>query len=40
MRGSITYAQAMDLSTQEREIIADIIKANFEFAKESKMPFW
>lgn len=40
MRGSLTYSEAMALSRNERELIAEIIKNNLEIAKESKMPFW
>ena len=40
MRGGISYTEASLLSNDERMIIADIIKDNFEIAKESKMPFW
>lgn len=40
MRGSISYADAMNLNSQEREIVGGIIKSNLEFSKESKMPFW
>jgi hypothetical protein len=40
MRGSISYTEAMMLSSSDREIISKIIKENLETAKESKMPFW
>ena len=40
MRGGITYAEAMELGLQEREIISKIIKDNLETAKKSGMPFF
>ncbi len=40
MRGGITYADAMLLSSEERKIIAEIIKDNLETAKKSGMPFF
>ena len=40
MRGGITYADAMLLSEQERQIISNIIKDNLETAKKSGMPFF
>jgi hypothetical protein len=40
MRGGITYSEAMDLGSQEREIIAKIIEKNLEISKETRMPFW
>lgn len=40
MRGGITYADAMLLSTEERKLIAEIIKDNLETAKKSGMPFF
>lgn len=40
MRGGITYDQAMQLSRQEREIIAKIIKDNLETTKNTKLPFF
>ena len=40
MRGGLTYEEAMYLSTQERELIAKIIKSNMETTKESGLPFF
>jgi ABC-type uncharacterized transport system fused permease/ATPase subunit len=40
MRGGLSYHDSLELTTSERQIIADIIKSNLEVAKESKMPFW
>lgn len=40
MRGGVSFKEILELSIQEREIIAEIIKENLEIAKESKMPFW
>lgn len=40
MRGSITYSEAMELSSTEREIISQIIKDNLETAKKTGLPFF
>jgi hypothetical protein len=40
MRGGLTYDQALALSTQEREIINEIIKDNLETTKKSGLPFF
>jgi len=40
MRGGISYDDAMALSSQEREIIGNIIKKNMETTKESGLPFF
>lgn len=40
MRGGVSYEDAMMLSFQEREIIADIIKENMETTKKSGLPFF
>lgn len=40
MRGGLTYNEAMLLSSQERDIIAKIIKSNMETTKESGLPFF
>jgi hypothetical protein len=40
MRGGISYADAMLLSTEDRRIINEIIKDNLETAKKSGMPFF
>ena len=40
MRGGISYADAMLLSTEDRKIINNIIKDNLETAKKSGMPFF
>ena len=39
MRG-LSYAEGMNLSLDEREIIDDIIKENFETTKKSGLPFF
>tara|TARA_R110000851_G_scaffold121398_1_gene250142 strand:- start:1232 stop:1363 length:132 start_codon:yes stop_codon:yes gene_type:complete len=38
MRGSISMDEAFMLSTEDREIINDIIKSNYEDTKKSGMP--
>jgi hypothetical protein len=40
MRGGLTYEDAMMLSPEEREIIAQIIKDNMKVTKESGLPFF
>lgn len=40
MRGGITYNEAMNLSSQERELISGIIKENLETTKKSGLPFF
>lgn len=40
MRGSISYDDAMLLSSQEREVIQKIIKENIETTEKTKMPFF
>ena len=40
MRGGVTYAETMHMSSGEREIIAAIIKENLETTKKTRMPFF
>jgi hypothetical protein len=40
MRGGISFAEAMNLSMDERDIIDEIIKENFETTKKSGLPFF
>lgn len=40
MRGGLSFEDAMHLSNQDREIIADIIKENMETTKKSGLPFF
>lgn len=39
MRGGISYTEAHSLSGIERKMIQEIIKANMEITKETKLPF-
>jgi hypothetical protein len=39
MRG-LSYAEGMNLSLDEREIVAEIIKENLETTKKSGLPFF
>jgi hypothetical protein len=39
MRG-LSYAEGMNLSHDEREIVAEIIKENIEITKKSGLPFF
>lgn len=40
MRGGLTYSEAMNLSSAEREMIGRIIKDNLETTKKSGLPFF
>lgn len=40
MRGSITYDDAVMLSYDERQVIANIIKDNLETTEKSGLPFF
>jgi hypothetical protein len=40
MRGGLSFAEAMNLSPDERDIISDIVKENFETTKKSGLPFF
>lgn len=39
MRGALSIDQAYMLDNEQTEAINDIIKENFEFTKETKIPF-
>lgn len=40
MRGGVSYTEAMQLSSKEREIISSIVKDNLETTKKSHLPFF
>ena len=40
MRGGVSYAQALQLSVNERQIINELIKGNLETTKKSGLPFF
>ena len=40
MRGGISYEQALQLSSLEKDIISQIIKDNMETTKKSGLPFF
>lgn len=40
MRGGLTYDEAMQLGTQEREIIGRLIKDNLETTKKTGLNFF
>jgi hypothetical protein len=40
MRGGLTYSEAIELSTEERQLIATLIKENMEVTNKSGMPFF
>ena len=39
MRG-LSYSEVMNLSTEEREIVSEIIKENLETTKKTGLPFF
>jgi hypothetical protein len=39
MRG-MSYSEAINLSSEEREIVGEIIKENLETTKKTKLPFF
>jgi hypothetical protein len=40
MRGGLSYEQALQLSSSEREIVSALIKENMETTKKSGLPFF
>ena len=40
MRGGVTYHEALDMSLQERQIVADIVKENMETTKKTGRDFF
>jgi hypothetical protein len=40
MRGGLSLSEAYDLSPDEREIIARLVKENLDTAKKTGQPFW
>ena len=40
MRGGITYEQVLQLSTNERQMIAALAKENMETTKKTNLPFF
>jgi hypothetical protein len=40
MRGGMTLDEAFALGSEEREIIAEIVKENFETTKKTQMPYF
>lgn len=40
MRGGISYSESLNLSGEERDLIAEIVEENLKVAKESGMPFF
>jgi len=40
MRGGLNYDQALQLSTEERKLISDMIKENLETTKKTGLPFF
>lgn len=40
MRGGLNYDQSLNLSSQERKIISNLIKDNLETTKKSGLPFF
>jgi hypothetical protein len=40
MRGGGSYEDVLNMSFKEREMIAELIKANLETTQKSKLPFF
>lgn len=40
MRGGLTWQEALDMSPDERAIVADLVKENLETAKKTGQPFF
>lgn len=40
MRGGASYEDVMQMSSQERKMIGELIKENLETTKSSKLPFF
>jgi len=40
MRGGLTYEEALNLSGQERQFVADLIAENLETTKKTQLPFF
>jgi hypothetical protein len=39
-RGGVSYHDVMNMSSDERRLIADLIKENLETTQKSKLPFF
>lgn len=40
MRGGVTYTEAMNMSTLDRQIVSDIAKDNLETTKKTGLPYF
>ena len=40
MRGGVSYEDILNMSMEERKQVGEIIEANLETTKSSKMPFF
>jgi hypothetical protein len=40
MRGGASYEDVLQMSSQERDLLATLIKENLETTKSSKLPFF
>jgi hypothetical protein len=40
MRGGLSFAESMNLSWDERQLISDIVKENMDITKQSGLPFF
>ena len=40
MRGGATYEDVLQMSNQERDLVANLIKENLDTTKSSKLPFF
>jgi hypothetical protein len=40
MRGGLSLTEAYELSPEDREVMGQLIKDNFEVAKKTGQPYW
>jgi hypothetical protein len=40
MRGGLSLTEAYELSPEDREVMSQLIKDNFEVAKKTGKPYW
>jgi len=40
MRGGLSYTEAMNLSSEERKHISNLVKENMDTTKKTKLPFF
>jgi hypothetical protein len=40
MRGGLSLTEAYELSPEDREVMSQLVKDNFEVAKKTGQPYW